>query len=153
VYERLAAASARIRRGLAEALAEEHTPHEVAGSFAFGVFVTAMPTAGTAFVVFLVVAYLSDRASKLALAASIVVFNPFVKWAVYGASFWLGQRLLGPVPGEALSGLTLSAGADILVRQLLGNLLLALALSALGYFAVRALVRYHRRNEEFPAVV
>ena len=132
-------------------LAEEHTPHEVAGSFAFGVFVTSLPTAGTAFLVFVAVAYLSERASKLALAASLVVFNPPVKWAVYGASFWLGERLLGPIPGDALASPTLSAGTDVLVRQLFGNVVLAVVLSVMGYFAVRWLVRSYRRRGIVPA--
>lgn len=127
-------------------LAEEHTPHEIAGSFAFGVFVTSLPTAGTAFLVFVAVVYLTERASKLALAASLVVFNPPVKWAVYGASFWLGERLLGPIPGSELVSPTLSAGTDVLVRQLLGNLVLAVVLSVVGYLAVRWLVRSYRRR-------
>jgi uncharacterized protein (DUF2062 family) len=146
VRDRLRALARRVREGLTAALAEEHTPHEVATSFAFGTFVTALPTAGTAFVLFLAVVYLFDRASKLALAATLVVFNPPVKFAVYGASFWLGQRLLGPVPGDPIARPTLSAGLDVVVRQVVGNVLLAALLAALGYTLVRWLVRNYRRR-------
>lgn len=152
MYDRLRETRVRIRRGVAAALAEEHTPHEVAASFAFGVVVTTLPTAGTAFVVFLAAVYLSERVSKLALVASLAVFNPPVKFAIYGASFWVGQRLLGPVPGEPLTSPTLAAGTDILVRQLLGNVLLAGLLAIGGYLAVRWLVESYRRRDAGPVL-
>jgi hypothetical protein len=71
--ERFGEYRARVRSALADAFSESHPPHDVAASFAFGVFVTALPTLGTGFAVFVVVAYLSDRVSKLALLASVVL--------------------------------------------------------------------------------
>lgn len=152
--ERLAAVRERAREAVEASLQADHTPHEVAASFALGVFVTALPTGRTALLLFVAIAYLFERVSKLALAASLVVFNPVVKWSVYGASFWLGTRLLGPVPGvsarPSLSEFTLDAGRAVLVRHLLGNALLAVLFAVLGYLVVRALLRgYH----EFESVV
>ncbi|AFK20151.1 DUF2062 domain-containing protein [Haloferax mediterranei ATCC 33500] len=146
--ERIASVRTRIRTGLERAFAAEHTPHEIAASFAFGVFIVAMPTAGTAFALFALVAYFVNRASKLALAATLVVFNPPVKWAVYGASFWLGSYLLGPVPGVSLSDVSLTAGIDIVLRQLLGNTILAVAMALVGYMIVLQLAQFHRRRKE-----
>jgi uncharacterized protein (DUF2062 family) len=152
---RLHALHARASDGIERALAEDHTPHEIAGSFAFGTVVVALPTAGTALVLFAVIAYLVDRASKLALAATLVIFNPLVKWTVYGASYWLGARLLGPVPGVtpetvSTSALSLELGYDVVLRQLLGNAILAVALAAVGYVAVRAVVLEYRRRNGHP---
>ncbi|ELZ78304.1 hypothetical protein C455_11493 [Haloferax larsenii JCM 13917] len=147
VRANITALPTRVQSGIQRAIAEDHTPHEIALSFAFGVLVTALPTAGTAFVIFALVAYFVDRANKLALVASLVVFNPPVKWAVYGASFWLGSFLLGPVPGASVSDVSLDAGFDIVLRQLLGNGVLAVALAALGYVVALSLVQLHRRRE------
>ncbi len=145
---RIAGYRDRVRAGIDRAMAEEHTPHEIAGSFGIGVVIAALPTAGTALVLFAVIAYLSDRASKLGLFAALIVFNPLVKWSTYAASFWLGSRLLGPVPGLSptdVSAVSLSMGYDVLVRQLLGNFLLAVVAGILGYVIVRQLlIAYHR---------
>lgn len=151
LHNRLRALASRVSDGIERALAEEHTAHEVAGSFAFGVLFTALPTAGTAIVAFALIAYLVDRVSKLALVATLVIFNPVVKWAVYGASYWLGARLLGPVPGVSVesvsaSALTLDAGFDVVLRQLFGNALLATVMAVAGYFLVRAAVLEYRRR-------
>jgi len=74
----------RVRAALTRAFAETHTPREVAGSFSLGVFITMLPTLGTGLLVFVALAAAVDRVSKVALFASVVVFNPAVKgfrWA------------------------------------------------------------------------
>jgi len=152
VRARLAAVRGRASDGLARAVAADHTPHEIAVTFAVATVVAVLPTAGTALVVFAVAAYTFDRASELALAATVAVYNPPVKWTIYGASYWLGTAALGPAPGVTPSAATLervslSAGRAVLVRQLLGNALLAVGLAAVGYVVVRAaVVGYRRRN-------
>lgn len=151
---RLAGLRERASDGLARAVAADHTPHEIAATFALGTAFVVLPTAGTAVVLFAVVAYLFERASKLALAATLVVFNPPVKWTIYGASYWLGTVVLGPAPGvapsaEVLQRVSLSAGRAVLVRQLLGNAVVAVVLAAVGYVVVRAaVVGYRRRYDE-----
>lgn len=136
----------RVSTCIARSIAGDHTPHEVAGSFAIGVVITAVPTAGLAVVIFAVIAYLFERVSKVALFATLVVFNPVVKWVVYGASFWVGTLLLGPVPGGPVTDLSLAVGPAILMRQLLGNVLLALGLGGASYVIVRGLVREYQRR-------
>ncbi|KAB1187808.1 MULTISPECIES: DUF2062 domain-containing protein [Haloferax] len=145
--ERVASIRARVWSGIERAFAAEHTPHEIAVSFAFGVFFVVMPTAGTALALFALIAYFVDRASKLALVSTLVIFNPPVKWAVYGASFWVGSYILGPIPGVSVSDVSLDAGFDILFRQLLGNTILAVVLAALGYVVVLHLTRMYKYRE------
>lgn len=145
--ERVAAIRNRVWTGIERAFAAEHTPNEIALSFAFGVFVVAMPTAGTALALFALVAYFVDRASKLALVSTLVIFNPPVKWAVYGASFWLGSYILGPIPGVSVSDVSLDAGFDIVLRQLLGNTMLAVAMAVVGYVVVLQLTRMYKFRE------
>lgn len=136
-----------LRSELEHALAGRHTPRQVAGSFALGVFITSLPTFGIGVLVFFVIIWLFASVSKLALFASVLVLNPAVKWGVYGASFWLGSILLGPVGGVTRSDLSLSAGPDIIVRLLVGNLILAVVFTVVGYVvAYRLTAAYRRRN-------
>lgn len=85
--------------------------------------------------------------SKLALFASVVVLNPAAKWGVYVASFWLGTALLAPVPGAALTDVSPSAGPDILLRLIVGNVIIAAGCAVVGYAVVLRLVREYRRRE------
>ena len=137
-----------VRREIDEALKERHTPRQVAGSFALGVFITSLPTLGFGVLTFFVLAYLFANVSRIALFASVIVLNPVVKWGVYGASFWLGTRLLGPVQ-VSVTEVSLSAGPEIVKRLLLGNLILAVVFTVLGYvLAYRLTVEYRRRTGE-----
>ncbi len=133
----------RIREELRRAAAEDHTPREIARSFAIGTFITMLPTFGTGLVLFVVIAAVADWVSKLALLASVVVFNPVVKWGVYAASFALGVLLLGPVEGVSIAAVSFAAGPEIVVRLLVGNLILAAVATAVSYVVVhRIAVRY-----------
>lgn len=133
----------RLLEGLYRAFAEEHTPEEIARSFALGTFITMLPTLGTGLILFVILAYLFDWVSKLALLASVLVFNPIVKWGVYAASFTLGVLLLGPVEGVSMTSISFKAGPAIVLRLLVGNLILAILAAAIGYVVVRRLtVRY-----------
>lgn len=137
----------RVRTELRDAFAESHTPGETAGSFALGAFVTMLPTLGTGLALFVAIAFVSDRISKLGLFASVVVFNPVVKWGVYAASFWLGTKLLGPAPGATPSNISFSAGPDIVVRLLVGNLIIAAVFTVVGYAVVLRLVKSFRSRD------
>ena len=126
----------RIRAKLREAFTEEYTPREIAASFALGTFITMLPTLGVGLLVFVVLALVFDRISKLALLASVVVFNPVVKWGVYVASFALGVAFLGPVDGVTTADISFSSGPEIVARLLVGNLILAVIATVVAYPAV-----------------
>lgn len=129
----------RTREELHGAFTEDKSPREVAGSFALGTFVTMLPTLGVGLLVFVVIVYVSSWVSKIALFASVIVFNPVVKWGVYAASFGLGVLLLGPVEGVSMTDVSVSAGPEILVRLLVGNLILAVVATVLSYVVVHRL--------------
>jgi uncharacterized protein (DUF2062 family) len=136
----------RVRSRLEAAFAGEHTPQQVARSFAAGVFITALPTFGVGVLVFAVIAALSESVSKLALVASVVVLNPVAKWGVYAASFWLGVQLLGP-PEVTVSTISFSAAPEVVARLLVGNLIIAVVLTVAGYaFAYRVIREMHERD-------
>lgn len=137
----------RVRAELRKTIAEEHTSRELAGSFALGTFITMLPTLGFGLVVFVVIGFLFDRVSKIALFTSVVVFNPAVKWGVYVASFALGVLLLGPVEGVSLTDVSFSAGPEIVARLLLGNLILAVVATLVSYVVVYRLAVAYKRTE------
>ncbi|WP_049927832.1 DUF2062 domain-containing protein [Halopiger goleimassiliensis] len=131
----------RIRAELREAFTEERTPRELAGSFALGTFITMLPTLGVGLVLFVVILHVTTWVSKLALFATLVVFNPVVKWGVYAGSLGLGVVLLGPVEGVSTGGFSLDAGSEILLRLLVGNLILTVIVTILSYVVVYRLAR------------
>lgn len=149
VRERFRSLRERVRSELVEALTEKHTPRQVAGSFALGVFITALPTLGTGLLLFVAIVALFASVSKLALFASVIVLNPVAKWGVYGVSFWLGSEILGPIEGVGWRDVSLSAAPDVVARLLVGNLILAVVLTVVAYVtAYRLTAAYRRRNDQ-----
>ncbi|PSP93230.1 DUF2062 domain-containing protein [Halobacteriales archaeon QS_4_62_28] len=133
IGRRLRAYRDRVESEFEEMVAETHSNREVAASFATGIFITALPTLGTGLLLFFVIFALVDRASKIGLFASVVVLNPVAKWGVYGTSFWLGNALLGPVPGAGVSELSVLAGPAVVSRLVLGNLVIAVVFTTVAY--------------------
>ena len=131
--------AAEIRRSFTE----RHSARETAGSFSVGVFITMLPTLGTGLLAFVVLAWASDRVNRIAMAASVIVFNPAVKWGVYASSFALGTTLLGPVPGVTPTTVSLAAGPQIVTRLVVGNVILAVVAAAVSYaLCLRLVVAY-----------
>lgn len=156
--DRLSRFEDRVRAELEAAFRESHTPAEISASFTFGVFLSVFPTFGLNLVVFLLLAWLSDRVSKIALFASVVVVNPVVKWGLYVASFALGVALLGSVEGVAIGDLSFQAGPEVLSRLLLGSLVIAVASVVPCYtLSHRSVIAYRRADatvvEEIEALV
>ncbi|WP_418280228.1 DUF2062 domain-containing protein [Halorubrum sp. DTA98] len=147
IVARLEAWGGRMKTELQRSFAEEYSSRETAGSFAIGVFITMLPTLGTGLILFVLLAWLFDRINKVALFASVVVFNPVVKWGVYAASFTLGVAILGPVPGASATEISLSAGPEIVARLLVGNLILAVVAAVPGYVVCFRLVEAFKGRE------
>lgn len=133
----------RAKQLLRRAFSEDHTTAEVARSFSLGVFITMLPTLGVGFLVFVLLAAVFDRLSKLALVASAVVFNPVVKWGVYALSLSLGMLLLGPVEGVSLSDASLNAAPAVVLRLVVGNVILAVLAAVPSYFIVYRLIEQY----------
>ena len=126
---------------------EEHTVRETAGSFSVGVFITMLPTLGTGLLAFVALAWASSRINKAALLASVVVFNPAVKWGVYAASFTLGVAILGPVPGVTPAEVSFAAGPEIVARLVVGNVILAVVAAVPSYVVCYRLVEAYRARD------
>ena len=144
--ERLSLYRSRVRRELTAAFEGRHTPHEVAASFAIGIFVTAMPTGGLGIGLFFLLAYWCSWVCRTAMFASVVVLNPLVKPLVYAGSVKLGAVVLGTEPLVLFDVSALDYAVTAIQLLLFGNLLIALTLSGVGYVVVLELTRSHRRR-------
>ncbi|MXR51040.1 DUF2062 domain-containing protein [Halovenus sp. WSH3] len=137
----------RVRAAVYDSFTHEHTPRQIALSFALGTFITMLPTFGFGLIVFVVLIRLFEWINSIALFSSVAVFNPIVKWGVYAGSFALGFLLLGPVDGFGIGDTpSFSAGSEIVVRLLVGNTILAVVVTVLAYAVVYRLVVAYQRN-------
>lgn len=141
VRNRIANHVDRARQELRRSFLDEYTAHQIAGSFALGAFITMLPTWGVGLLSFLVLAYVFQSINRIALFASVIVFNPVVKWGVYAASLALGMFLLGGVDPSS------SAAQGLVVRLLVGNLILAVIATILSYLVVYWLVTRYRSGK------
>lgn len=141
----------RVQTRLWQAFTQDYPPHQTATSFSLGLFLVAMPNLGASVILLGAIGYRFDWANRLALLCSVLVLNPLAKGTVYVTSFALGVALLGSVEGVSAGDVSLTAGGDVLLRLLLGNLLIATALAAAGYvvalYGVHAARRYERRKD------
>ncbi|WP_280536340.1 DUF2062 domain-containing protein [Halopenitus sp. POP-27] len=152
IRSRTGAWTHRIRSGLHDAFAETHTPREIAGSFSFGVFVTMLPTLGVGLLLFALLVWLFDGVSKLAFVAAVLLVNPLVKSGVYVVSFAIGVIVLGPIEGAnvgtiGVAALSSSAGREIAVRLLVGNVILSVATIVPSYVICFRLVEAYRARD------
>ena len=136
----------RVRDALRVAFSEDHSPHLTGVSFAFGMFVTTLPTLGAGIPVLAWIGHRFERANKLALFAAVAILNPLVKSGVYLVSFLIGVQLLGPIPGITRVDIGLDAGADVLVRLLVGNVILAVGFAVVSYAVAYRCVHALRRH-------
>jgi uncharacterized protein (DUF2062 family) len=149
---RLSTYRAQVRETFEAAFGADHPPKDTALSFAFALFIAGLPNFGLALVLFAVLARYVDRVSGLALVAAIVVMNPPVKWAIYAGGFWLGSRLLGPVPGVSvtefsLADLSLSTGPELFGRVFLGSFIIAAICAVVGYVVALRFIHLLRQRE------
>ena len=135
----------RVRSELEAAFAERHTPHQVAGSFSIGVFVTTLPSLGLGLVFFLFLTRLSDRISPIAIFSSALVINPLVKAPMFVAAFWIGTRLLGPL--SAPPGAGVAEATAVAARMVSGFVVIGFGVAAAGYAVVYVLVTQYRRRD------
>jgi uncharacterized protein len=132
-------------------------PHEIAIGFAIGTFIAIIPSPGVSWLLCLIAIFLYPKMNKVSLVGALVVWNPLTMVPFYLLSYPLGALILGGAAANVtVSGLenesfwqVFSQGWGVLGRYLLGNLLIAVAVSVLCYVAMRAIVIvYQRRKEE-----
>lgn len=120
---------------------EEKTPQEIARSFSIGVFITSLPTLGLGLLLFVVLDRMFDWISRLALLASVVVLNPFIKPLVWISSINLGAIIV-------TRNFTVTTSPESAITYLIvGNLIIAFIFATVAYFfALEAVKKYREEN-------
>ncbi len=120
---------------------EDKEPEEIALSFSIGIFITSLPTLGTGLILFVLLDRFFDFISRLALVASLVVINPLIKPLFYLASINLGGLIL-------TRQLSITTNPEtVLMFLLVGNFVIAIVLSIIGYFFALEAVKKYREEE------
>lgn len=131
----------KISAELKKAFDEDHTPREIGLSFAFGIFLTVIPTLGLGLLVFLALIRLTDRVSRLALMSTVIIVNPFVKPVFHLASLSIGS---------IITGKTISGNTDpysLLVMLYTGSFVIAVISALLSYILVVKAVEKYREKQ------
>ncbi len=105
----------------------------LATSFAIGTLISVLPTPGLNF---LLAAFLLARfkqLNKAALLAAIGVWNGFVVAPLYAISYQIGGVLFGGSADQLIKGF------------LVGNLMIAVGITAVSYVGVKTAVKYSRK--------
>lgn len=98
-------------------------------SFAFGVFVCSLPTLGTGLILFALISKVFDAVNRVALFASVLILNPFVKPIYYVGSISLGALIF--------TG-SFKVGADpssLLLYLIVGNIIIGFLSAVVAYYA------------------
>lgn len=143
---------------MARVLRDPLPPEDVAAGWALGMFVGCSVPFGMQLIVAVPLAMMM-RVSKIGATLGTFVTNPVTIFFIYPAQTYVVNRLLfgGSLTFSRLmeTEWTWQAvrrlGAEAMASFFLGGLLLAIVLTPITYFAVRALVVRNRRLRSRPA--
>ena len=110
------------------------SPQSIALAFAIGTFISVLPTPGLNLVLATLLASLFKQLNRTGLLAAIAVWNAFVVAPIYVLSHKVGTSL--PI----LSNQNLAIGF------LVGNLLLALVITAVSYLIVQMGISRYKKQ-------
>ncbi|MBU0535600.1 MAG: DUF2062 domain-containing protein [Nanoarchaeota archaeon] len=136
-----------IKHHFHEVIKTKTDPHSIAIGFAIGTFISTLPTPGFNILLGVLVILIYERVSKIALFGSMAVWNPLTTPAVYYLSYRIGDMIFSDLPVTeiklSLAGILLQNSR----RFFVGNVILALSLSILSYFAVRKIAEIYQKRE------
>ncbi|WP_205027983.1 DUF2062 domain-containing protein [Oleisolibacter albus] len=126
------------------------SPHAIAAGLASGAAASMTPFIGLHFLLSFVVAW-PVRGSYIAAAIGTVVGNPWTFPAIWYASYLLGCRVLGRVPGHGTpEQLTLSFLMEhpwqVFAPMITGGVLLGLVVWPLVYAIAKPLIRLYQQQ-------
>ena len=136
----------RLRALRARMVAERGSPEYVARGWALGMFIGCSVPFGVQLLVSVPLSF-PLKAGKIGAVAGTFITNPITIFFIYPAQTWAADKLLGgnlsyaKLEGLEWSWHTVTAlGVDVFAAFFLGGFILAMVLSPITYFVVRALV-------------
>ncbi|MFC1869410.1 DUF2062 domain-containing protein [Thermodesulfobacteriota bacterium] len=125
-------------------------PRKIALGLALGLFIAMSPTMGLQIPIAVIIAALL-KWNKFSAAAGVWITNPVTAPLFYGATYFLGKKLLGightysPTDGQGMKPLSilLHKAPDALWAMIIGGVILGIPIALAGYyFAYSAIKRY-----------
>lgn len=101
------------------------SPRNIALAFAVGTFISVLPIPGIDLALIMVLASLFKQLNRTGMLAAVAVWNTFVVAPLYVLSHKIGSSL--PILSEQ----------SLAIEFLVGNLLLAMVITAVSYFIVQ----------------
>jgi uncharacterized protein len=127
-------------------LQAETSAHNQAVGFAVGTFISLLPTPGFNFALALLLAGWFRQIHRATLVASLAVWNVFVTAPLFALSYRLGN-ILFPAPVTTSVATQWQAEVISFVQGfLLGNLIIAVGITAVSYAIVLSLIWIYQQN-------
>jgi len=136
----------KVKKHFREIAKTKKSPHAIALGFALGTMIGILPTPVISVFLGLLMILIFKNISKYALFIAIAFWNPFVMSPIYYYSFRLGTSIFGNVEPTRFSLHLLNVAYEWVLKYLVGNLILAVSISALSYLVIRASVAGFRKK-------
>ena len=137
----------KIKHQFSEVIKIEKSPHSIASGFAVGTFIAVLYTPFLNILLALLVMLLYPKINKLSLIGAFIFWNPLFALPVYVTSYKLGELLFADVPLQTFNLVVLDQIYRFSRRFLIGNFILSIALSFVGYFVVRLVAELYQKKK------
>ncbi|MEZ4200580.1 MAG: DUF2062 domain-containing protein [Candidatus Paceibacterota bacterium] len=118
-------------------------PSSIAFGFAFGTFVSLLPTFGFgAFLVLVALTFLPS-VNKPAAIIALAVWNPFVQIPLYALSFEIGSYLFATAPVITFDVAVLNHVYTFTRRFLVGHMIVTVSMTTVSYILVYSVFWWH----------
>jgi uncharacterized protein (DUF2062 family) len=136
----------KLRRRVSLFFNTNASPEAMARSFALGTLISVLPTPGFNIALAALLATKFKQLNKASLLAAVGVWNGFVVAPLYALSYQIGELLFGVMP-NGLMGVPLQVAVMSLLKGfLVGNVLIALVITAVSYIIVKTAVSHTRKS-------
>ncbi|HLD42006.1 MAG TPA: DUF2062 domain-containing protein [archaeon] len=124
-------------------LKSKTSPHSVALGFAIGTFISVLPTPGLHFVLGFLILLLVKKISKYSLFFTLLFWNALTLTPIWMMSYKIGDWIFGSEAVVRYKFELLNQAYNFSRRFLVGNVILAILISVILYFATKQIVRWY----------
>lgn len=127
----------------------EHSEHSIALGFAIGTFINiAFPIPGSNLLIALLVILIFKRVNKLSIFVALALWNTVTLIPVYALSYGVGRFFTVPENIFNYDMIILNQIYNFYSKYLIGNIIVAFAVSPLSYFIVKKIVKVYRKRKK-----
>lgn len=139
---------AQLTNQLQELLKADASPRQLAQGFAVGTFISILPTPGLNILLATILLGLFKQLNKMALFAALAVWNTLIVAPLYALSGKLGALFFTLSPLQAIDGFVSQYLNAAVKHFVVGNVVLAVAITAVSYLLVQTAVSIHQKRSQ-----